>query len=281
MGDHYVPQYYLKGFSGDEGKTIWVYDKKRRCKFATQVKNIASETGFYSPEVERHLADCVEDPANAVLKKIRERVQISTEDKQVLSAYMVCMWTRVPRGKERVKELAPSVAEKVREEIDRQLRDVALDQPERSDSVERFKSRAHKVIDRYATDPPKDVWLRNISPERRPQVLATLGRMTWQFLTFDAYPAFVTSDNPVFYFTGMGIGKPESEVTFPISSCIALWATWRTDLTEGFFQTSARVVRELNRRTASSSTRYVFHSTDERWVLRLLTQQSWRLNMLK
>jgi hypothetical protein len=281
MGDHYVPQYYLKGFSGADGKTIWVYDKSNGCKFATQVKSIANETGFYSPEVESHLASHVEEPANAVLKKIRNRVQISTEDKQVLSAYMVCMWTRVPRGKERVKELAPSVAEKVREEIDRRLSSALLEKPEKTAFIEGRRAEAHTIIDRYASDPPKDVWLRNIPPERRPGPLAALSRMTWRFFTFDQYPAFLTSDNPVFYFTNMGVGKPESEVTFPISSHIALWATRRSDLAEGYFPTNPQVVRELNRRTASFSTRYVFHSTDEKWVLRLLTQHSWRLNMLK
>ncbi len=52
MGDHYVPRYYLKGFSQNDGKTIYVYDKTERRSFKTQVKSIANETDFYSPEVE-------------------------------------------------------------------------------------------------------------------------------------------------------------------------------------------------------------------------------------
>jgi hypothetical protein len=281
MGDHYIPQYYLKGFSGDGGKTVWVYDKSSRCRFATQVKSIANERGFYSPDVESYLADHVEEPAKPVLEKIRKRLQISTEDKQALSAYMICMMTRVPRGRERVKELAPAVAKEVREKIDGQLRAIALRQPERSDFIERRRSEIQTIVDRYATDPPKALWLRNIPPGKRPRAMAALSHMTWTFFTFDQYPAFLTSDNPVFYFRSMGIGSPESEVTFPLSSHTALWATWRTDLTEGFFETSERVVKELNRRTASFSTRYVFHSMDEKWVLPLLTQHSWRLNMLR
>ena len=57
MGDHYVPRYYLKGFTKDDGKRIWVYDKNERRSFATQVQSIANETAFYSPEVERYLAN--------------------------------------------------------------------------------------------------------------------------------------------------------------------------------------------------------------------------------
>ena len=281
MGDHYVPQYYLKGFSRDDGKTIWVYDRAKRCKFATQVKSIANETGFYSPDTESHLADHVEEPAKAVLQKIRRRRQISTEDKQVLSEYMICMMIRVPRGKERVKQLAPSLAEDVRQEIDRQLSSALLEEPEKAAFIEGRRSEAHKMIDRYAKNPPDEIWLRTIPPEKWPRALTALSCMSWKFLTFDQYPAFLTSDNPVFCFSSLGIGRPESEVTFPLSSNVALWATGQANLAEGFVQTNAQVVRELNRRTASTATRYVFHWTDEEWVLRLLTQHSWRLNMLK
>jgi len=66
MGDHYVPQYYLKGFSQNEGKRIWIYDKTDGVKFPTQVKSIANITEFYSREVEQYLANTIEGPANKV-----------------------------------------------------------------------------------------------------------------------------------------------------------------------------------------------------------------------
>jgi hypothetical protein len=281
MGDHYIPQYYLKGFSGDGGKTVWVYDKADRRKFAARVRNIANETGFYSPEMESYLAEHVEEPAKPVLERIRRRSKISTADKQVLSAYMMCMMIRVPQGKKRIKQFAPSVADKLREDVDRHWSSALLEDPAKAAFIEERRSRDHEMIDRYAQDPPDDIWLRTIPPEKWPRALVALSSMTWVFLTFDQYPAFLASDNPVFYFTNIGIGRPESEVTFPVSSHIALWASRRTDLTEGFFETKQQVVREVNRRTASVATRYVFHSGDEDWVLRLLTQRSWRLNMLE
>lgn len=82
MGNHYVPRYYLKGFSQDDGKSICAYDKNERRCFATQVKSIANETDFYSPEVEEYLANSIEAPANGVLKKIRDRIEISADDKK-------------------------------------------------------------------------------------------------------------------------------------------------------------------------------------------------------
>lgn len=281
MGDHYVPRYYLKGFSQNDGKTIYVYDKSERRCFATQVKSIANETDFYSPEVEEYLASTIETPANEVLKKIRDRVAISSKEKQVLTAYIVCMMKRVPEGKERLKNLAPGTAAAVRQKIDILLNVAAAEQPDKREFIEKRRGEIGEIIDRYAKDPPKDVWLTNLPPEKSPRVLAALSSMTWRFLTFDAYPAFLSSDNPLFYFTSMGIGKPESEVTFPISSSIALWATWRPDLREGYFPTNSQVVKELNRRTCSMATRFIFHSQSEDWVLPLLTKGRWQLNMLK
>jgi len=141
-------------------------------------------------------------------------------------------------------------------------------------------STAVNPYDRYAQDPPKEVWLSTIPPERSPRLVAAIRGMTWRFLTFDGQPAFLTSDNPVFYFAGIGLAKPESEITFPISSHITLWATWRQDLLEGYFPTTERVVKEINRRTASNATRYVFHCADEDWILPFLLTGKWQLHRL-
>jgi hypothetical protein len=281
MGDHYVPRYYLKGFSQNNGKTIYVYDKMERRYFTTQVKSIANEADFYSPEVEEYLANTIESPANDVLKKIRDRVEISPGDKQTLSAYMTCMMKRVPKGKEKLKELMPKTAEAVRQRIDSLLNVAAATQPEKKEFIQKRRAEIGDMIDKFAKDPPKEIWLTNMPPEKSPRVLAALSSMTWRFLTFDEYPAFLTSDNPLFFFLSMGIGKPESEVTFPISSNIALWATWRLDLKEGYFPTNSQVVKELNRRICSIATRYAFHSQGEEWVLALLTKGRWQLNRLR
>lgn len=281
MGDHYVPKYYLKGFSQNDGKTIYVYDKTERRCFATQVKSIANETDFYSPEIEKYLSNIIETPANDVLKKIREKVAISANEKQILSAYMTCMMKRVPKGKEKLKELAPRTTEAVRQKIDILLNMVATEQPDKNELIEKRRAEIGEIIDRYAKDPSKGIWLTNMPPEKSPRVVAALSSMTWQFLTFDGYPAFLSSDNPLFFFTDMGIGKAESEVTFPISSNITLWATWRLDLKEGYFPTNTQVVKELNCRTCSIATRYVFHSESEDWVLPLLTKGKWQLNMIR
>lgn len=281
MGDHYVPQYYLKGFSNREGKQIWVYDKQERRKFLTQVKSIANVTGFYSPEVEQYLADTIEVPANRVIRKIRDRGQITGYDKGILAEYMAVMMKRVPKGKERLREHAPSVARKLSQETGEQLTIMASTHPEKATLIQKRKSEIQEILDKYSKDPPKEIWLDNIPPERSPGVVAALTGMTWRFLTFDDKPVFLTSDNPVFYFTSIGIGKPESEVTFPISSYIILWATWRTDLPKGYITATNQTVKEINRRTVRNALRYLFHRKDEYWILPFVTKGRWKLNRFR
>jgi hypothetical protein len=191
------------------------------------------------------------------------------------------MIKRVPKGKEKLKELAPGTAEAVRQKIDILLNVAAAEQPDKNKFLLERRAEIGEIIDRYAKDPPKEIWLINMPPEKSPRVLAALSSMRWRFLTFDEFPAFLSSDNPLFFFTSMGIGKPESEVTFPISSHIILWATWRLDLKEGYFATNSQVVKELNRRTCSIAARYAFHSQREDWLLPLLTKGRWQLNRLR
>ena len=108
-----------------------------------------------------------------------------------------------------------------------------------------------------------------------------IATMTWTFLTFDDRPAFMTGDNPLFHFSHLGVGKPESEISFPVSSTILLWGTWRTDSPQGYIPVRHPVVREMNRRTASNAVRYVFHALEEDWIVPFLRKATWPTNRLK
>ncbi|MFO8164009.1 MAG: DUF4238 domain-containing protein [Desulfatiglandales bacterium] len=281
MGDHYVPQYYLKGFSQNNGKSIWVYDKVEKRKFTTQIKNVGNITNFYSEEVEQYLANTIENPANEVLKKIRERQKINENEKVTLAEYMAVMFKRVPKGKERLKELAPSICEKLYTEISDDLLQIAIDQPDKNHIARRRISEIKEILDKYSKNPPKEIWLGNIPSERSPQVVAALVKMTWMFMECNDTIGFMTSDNPLFYFTSIGVGKPESEVVFPISSNILLWATWRTDLPLRYLPTKSQLVKEMNRRIVSEATRFIFASNDAVWILPFVMKGDWKLHLIK
>ncbi len=280
MGDHYIPQYYLRGFSSPSDDMIWVYEKKGDLKFRAHVKNVGHEINYYSPEVETYLANQIEGPANVVIKKIRDREKITTIDKLKLATYMVVMLGRVPDSKIRLNKMAPGVIEKQQAEWDEKINKVIEKDPTQADLLENRRSEIKAILTKYAEDIPKNLWLLLIDPEKTPNVLNMLQQMTWHFFIYDETPIFLTCDNPLFYFRWMGIGKPESEVTFPISSNIVLWATWRKDLKEEYSQARTQTCREINRRTALNATRFVYHAKDEYWVKKVISKDNHRLNRL-
>jgi hypothetical protein len=257
-----------------------VYDKKDHRKFGTQVKNVASICGLYPPQLEKYLSEDIENPANQVLDKIRSREPISLHDKIILSNYIAVMWKRVPEGKTRLKERAPKIADDMRKALHRQLDEALLKNPEKRAVAERRKAEIDEILDRFSRDPPEEIWHQVIPVDRTPRMAASIATMTWRFISFDENAVFLTGDNPVFHFRDLGIGTAESELSFPISSHLTLWATRRLDLPEGYFPTDMAIVKEMNRRIATISTRYVFHAEDEHWILPFLAKKNWKLNRI-
>ncbi|MGA3209549.1 MAG: DUF4238 domain-containing protein [Syntrophales bacterium] len=252
MGDHYVPKYYLRGFTSKIDGMIWTYEKGGTNKFQSDVKNTGHETNYYSPEVERYLANKIEDPANKVIEKIRGKREVTEQDKEILATYMVVMLKRVPRSRIMMKEMAPRVAQQQREEWDQIISDSIDKHPDKTDLLKKRRAEIRNNLEKYSKNPPKDFWLSLIPPERSPNVINALYQMTWHFLMCDD-PVFLTCDNPVYYFPWMGIGRPESEVTFPISSHIVLWATWRKDIKKGYSPIDKQALREINCESACNN----------------------------
>ncbi len=275
MRDHYTPQYYLKGFVDSEEK-IWVYEMGKIAPFRTVVKNVGQETGFYSPQIETFLADQIEGPANPIIEKVRNRQAISIQEKACLTDYIVSFVKRVPRGAERVRERAPEIAADVFSEFRFELMEMQVEQ----ELKERYLEKADALFQYYSKE-SKDFWLSLIPPGESSSIVYAIATMTWVFLTHDGPPVFLTSDNPVFFFDGIGVGNPDSELSFPISSNIALWATWRRNFGDcSFAPIYPFAYREINRRTAVNATRYVFHALDEPWIPRFIIKRH-RLNYMR
>jgi len=279
MGHHYIPQYYLKGFASPDGDMIWVYEKGGSLKFPANIKKIAQKTNYYSTEVERYLANEIEGPANSVIKKIRDHKQLTQSEKEKLAIYMVVMLKRVPQSKIRMKKTAPIVAQSLQQKWDKEISKLILENPSQTDLFEKRRAEIKANLNKYSKNLPKDFWLELIPPERTPNSVKVIPEMTWLFLTCEKFPAFLTCDNPVFYFQGIGVGKLESEITFPISSNIVLWATWRCNIQEGYSPIKNQAIKEINRRTATNATRFIYHARDEDWIPRFINKQEHQLNL--
>jgi hypothetical protein len=272
MGYHYIPKFYLKGFvESGSPDVIFRYEKGKTHILRTTLNNVAQETGFYTDDTEAYLSEEVEGPANAVISKMRLQESLSQDDRQMLAQYIVVLFKRVPNGRERTKKLFEEMKGPYFKAIDLDLQKLIDLYPEKAPNLITKRMELQRIIseNRITPDP---IWERNLPAVLTPSVLDAIPRMTWQFFRASPPEYFVTSDNPVFFFASLGVGNPQSELTFPISSEIALWATWRRDLKEQYVQVRRQAVLEVNRRMVSGATKYVFCSKSDKKIAELVNK---------
>jgi len=280
MGKHYIPRYYLSGFTQNSSPPlIWVYEKGSSRVFATQIKNVACETYYFPDNFETYLANQIEAPANIVLRKIKKREMITAKDKITLSNYMIVLWKRVPEGKERLKEKAPKISDAIKKDLYKKIEDLKIKNPSKENLLEKRRHEAQDILEKFKNNPSEEIWRSVIPPEMTPKASEALSQMTWRFFICKEPNAFLTNDNPVFFFKHIGIGKEYSELTFPISNYITLWATWRL-IDEGYFYANNQIVKEINRRTASVATRFIYFSKKRDWIITLANKREHLLNFI-
>jgi len=274
--NHFVPEFYLKGFCNADD-ILTVYEKSTGAHFEAPPSKVARVKGFYSPDLERYLSEKIEGPANTVLAKIRSEDTLSADDKVTLAKYIVTMWKRVPRARRRLRERAPKVSEELKTEIRAKFSAIQTRDPSKRQIREERLRQADEILDRLASDPPDEVFYRTILSEATPRLVAATAAMTWVFLVADDTLHFSSCDNPVFMFEHLGIGRLESELSFPVSSHIALWGSWRPVKDCAYLRAPTELVKEFWRRTAHNAERYVYHRGFEPWVSPFLRKGAWRL----
>lgn len=277
MGNHYVPQYLLRGFTVDD--RLWAHDRKGAKSFPTQPKAIAHETNMYSDELEAYFADVIEGPANMVLDKVRAGEELALDDRIALAHYIVALWKRVPSGRARANSAMPEVAASVRADVVTQLEHIAATEPHLADKALARRDEVIDIIARYQADPPVELWQKGLVTPATSRMVDALLSMSWRWLW--APPgSFLCNDNPVFFFAHEGIGRPTSELTLPLSSNVALWATRRRTPSATRIKATQGMIIQLNRRAAANATRFVFSQQNEPWILPFHLRGAWRLQHL-
>lgn len=277
MGHHYVPQFYLRGFTVDN--KIWVHDRTHNRTFSSQPKTIANENNLYTEELETHLANSIEYPAMKAIEKIREKVLLDDSERLAIARYVVTLWKRVPRARARVAARMPELTRVVRGKLYSQLALTAREQPDLALAVEARRSEVDMVLDRYESETPPEIWQKSLHNYQSEKTIENLLSMNWRFLCSKELQ-FLTCDNPVFFFEHEGIGKETSEVTVPFSSSVTLWANRRVAPNEKYLPALPGTVREINRRIASNATRFVYSARQEHWILPFVLKGNYTLNRL-
>jgi hypothetical protein len=278
MGHHYTPKAYLRRFTNADGG-LWLHDRKRSVSNPTTVDGVGHEVGLYSPKVESDLNLLVETPAHPVFEKIVSRQPLSAEDRRVLAKYIIVMYKRVPIARDRNLANIPALADELQTTLLRELDELSETDPTFDQWGEASRNEVKTYLKRVKENPSPALWYNNIRPAKAGRAEQTLLSMNWVFLHSKELQ-YLTSDNPVFIFDEIGIANPASELTFPISSSIALWATWQNEPDGSHRVALPAAVKQINRRTVHSSKRFVFSRDNEPWIMPFITKDEWQLQWL-
>jgi len=214
---HYVPQFLLRGFSTGTNNQINVFDKLSSKVFATSIRNVAAETGFYdfATESEKGSAEplmCrIEETCAPIIDRMRTEKNISFlahEDRVNISFFAAIQVLRVKEKRLFFRE----VTDRLRERLQQAGCKVAV--------IEGLGEITDDTIKRQS--------IKHLSsaPELAPHFL----NKAWMLMQApDSSPLYL-SDNPVVLqsllprepFHGVGLGEDGVEIYLPISSELTL-----------------------------------------------------------
>lgn len=267
MGHHFVPIYYLSGFTRD-GR-LWVYDKATRKAFKSQPEAIANERNLYTEELEGLLNNSIEQPANRVLGKIRRRESLSTDDREALAVYIVTLWKRGPIGRARVMEKIPDTVKEITDDLEKEIHELRGQEMLTNERYFNLLSQTVNARQKLMANPPIETWWGLLEPSTSRNVVDALLNMNWAFL-IDPRGEVLTSDNPVYFFPWAGLSRPESELIFPIDQYTAMLATNESFPTATYFNGNGVALREINRRTMTNTNRHLITSQPLDWIPKLI-----------
>lgn len=270
MDCHYIPRALLRGFcEANAPGFLWMYDKQNREFRRARVETVAHQRNFYPPGIERELNTLVEIPGNAAITALRRDQTLTPEQRANLAVYVATMQKRVPRFREWGMSLVPKVLETIVRELKENL--VALGEQAAIDTaIVRLRlAEADAVKEKFEGELPSECREVILSPWPSKRITSVIYSMTWRFVSVESPAYFITSDNPCCYFEDRGLFRPESELTFPLSSGLALIGGWQSAGPKGKLKARPFLAKEVNRRVAASAGRFLFSSEREPWIAEL------------
>ncbi len=278
MGDHYVTQGYLRAWEID--RRLWVYDRERDRCFQSQAKSVANETGLYTRDLESRLAKELDDPAVVALRQFGDGKPLSADARELVARFLFVQWKRTPRARARALANMPLAERDVEHELLAEIDQAAALDPQFAQRADNLREQVQEVFRNWTHKDRTALWQQLVMETTGPLVHQAIKSMNWVLVCAPA-DSLLTSDNPMYFHEHEGVGRERSELTFPLSPSTALWAT-REPIADGTILTESKSrAREINRRTAHNSARWVFFSARKPWVEPFLRKGNWSLNRMR
>jgi hypothetical protein len=216
---HYVPKFMLRMFSNGKKPKVFVFDKSNDNEFHSNVKNLASETGFYELDVVKKIFSAesdlskLEDKASGIIKRLIENKDLSILTKQeilLLSVFFAVQFVRTKEHRLKFEKVSSVLEGRFRDmgANEKQINE-AMGYPEEVDSTKLFGLQSISDVSEYT-----------------PHFL----NKTWLLYNNETDKPFYTSDNPVTLYNrneygisgNLGLGVKGIEMYIPLSPSLCL-----------------------------------------------------------
>lgn len=284
---HYIPQFYLKGFSEDQSQ-LFVFDKmavpEKQFRFQT-TENIAFENHFYTYETVEHTKENLEvifqqleGQAAEIIRKIERGVVLNPQDRADFAFFISTLWVRTPSFRDETIDVDTKMYEKIMRLQSESMPDsIIIEFYRKVHKRDPTKSEIDDLRD-FGSNPKRSKLVVTFPPGYWVKRMLKLSMdtckyfqmMNWVFVHSDKQYSFITSDNPrllippkqIDRFRGVGLITPGAVKVIPINSHISLqmydvrdkWTTIHTEID------SKDTIRFINYNIAREARRFIFSS---------------------
>ncbi len=267
---HYLPRFYLDGFADPKSNRLWVYEKgipeirhssptKEGCQkfyhaFFTDDGNKDTNT------IENYLEQ-IEATTGCLLITIHNRDRFTDDNKRELALFISFMLTRVPLFRYEIEKMAA-----------KHINHAGLDS-----AIANFEASINTFRGTLGIEPSfSQEDLLDLASGRGSilslthmfsiafNFLPKLLDLKWRFLFSNRDIGYVTSDNPIYFYSqnSQGIGhddflNDDIEITIPLSKNVALLAK-RRDIQTGYGDARNQSIKSINKRTIISAKARVY-----------------------
>lgn len=270
---HYLPQFYLRGFSTD-GRSIYQIEKHGLRAYTCSIRDAAAIRDYHKLDdphfvdanaTEKRLADVEAQLASALARVIQ--VGVATPETHALLIQLVALLqVRVPAFKAGIEAFLQQVVRSGGLIMERKGRLPPI--PEGLEDVLRMENLSIQISNWKCLE-----FMFTLAGDRR--ILDILGTMKPSILRAPGGVVFLTSDQPVALYHptasptdafGTGLVDVAAEISVPLSSHALLLLSWPTNPPNDRVATSDEVA-EFNRRTVVMADSLVFAPEECRWAV--------------
>lgn len=276
IGQHYVPEFYLRGFAIPDiaNDKLWVYDKNKPVPRLQSPEKVAKKNNLYSffdphgvDNILEEALSKIESSAAPLFRRLQhEDVTFTNVDERyTLGKFVSFLAYRTLQFNRHLHILAQNLAKgKLISHFEKKgglL--VAVEDFNKKTGYQVTPEKFLESFNKMKIKPPKGTF-QVMMFEGAKKMTPHFCTMKWHFLRSDADRYFITTDAPVVFhdpnnddpFFKPGIFQKSVQILFPVNKQLCLVATWKGR--EGYYLVNEGVVGEINNKIAGAAESFLF-----------------------